>query len=175
MTYAAVIFDLDGTLVRSDLLHETFWSALGRDWANTPRVIGAAFGGRPALKAFLASRATIDVATLPYNAEVLAYIDRWRDSGGRVVLVTGSDQALATQVADHLGVFDEVHGSVPGRNLKGAAKAAFLSDRFGADGFAYMGDARADLPVWKQAARVITVHAGPGLRRWRASDRCWRR
>jgi 4-hydroxybenzoate polyprenyltransferase len=79
--------------------------------------------------------------------------------------VTASDQALAEAIADHLGIFNEVHGSDGTLNLKGEKKGKFLEERFGKNGFAYMGDAAADLPVWQRAEKAITVNAPASLRR----------
>lgn len=157
--------DLDGTLLRSDMLLESFWELAARDLAGAA---SAAFGlgaGRAALKAALADRARVDPALLPYDEAVLAHIRAWRADGGRAVLVTASDQRLARAVADHLGCFDAVHGSDGTTNLKGRAKADFLVERFGAGGFDYIGDSRADLAVWPRARRAITAGAGKGLRR----------
>ena len=84
--------------------------------------------------------------------------------GGAVTLVTASDCNFAKSIAAHLGVFDEAHGSDGVLNLKGEQKARFLEDRFGLKGFAYMGDASADLPVWACAAKSITVNASASLR-----------
>ena len=59
----AICVDLDGTLLRSDMLHESFWSALGRDWA-TPLGAGRALaGGRAALKHYLSQVAAVDVTS----------------------------------------------------------------------------------------------------------------
>lgn len=160
-----LIVDLDGTLLRSDLLFETFWSALAADWRGPVRAALTLRAGRAALKRHLAAASAVDIATLPYDADVLAYVRDWRAAGGRTALVTASDEGLATRIADHLGVFDEVHGSDGTRNLKGAVKADFLTARFGDGGFAYMGDAPADLPVWERATKAITVNAPAGLRR----------
>lgn len=205
-----LIVDLDGTLLRSDMLFESFWSALGADWRSPFLAAHALMRGRACLKAYLAGAARIDCTTLPYDPEVIAYIERWRAEGGQTALVTATDRRLAVEIAGHLGLFDEVHGSDGGdpespgqsghqpsgnghsghggadhqqadhgladlepsdpepdapRNLKGAVKAAFLEERFGAGGFAYMGDAAADLPVWQVAGRAITVNASAALRR----------
>jgi 4-hydroxybenzoate polyprenyltransferase len=62
-------------------------------------------------------------------------------------------------------LFDEVHGSKDGRNLKGAEKARFLEDRYGAGGFDYIGDSPADGQVWESARTAITVGAGDRLKR----------
>jgi 4-hydroxybenzoate polyprenyltransferase len=58
-----------------------------------------------------------------------------------------------------------VHGSDGYLNLKGPKKAQFLTERFGERGYAYMGDSRADIPVWKSASKAITVDASGSLRR----------
>ena len=159
-----LVADLDGTLLRSDMLHETLWDAIAHD----PRAIGPAAlaltRGRPALKACLAERSRIVPATLPYDPRVLDRLRDWRAAGGRTALVTASDARLARAIADHLGLFDEVHGTEGATNLKGPAKAAFLTERFGPGGFAYMGDSMADLPVWAAAARAISVNAPTALR-----------
>jgi 4-hydroxybenzoate polyprenyltransferase len=60
-------------------------------------------------------------------------------------------------------LFDEVVASTADRNLKGPAKAEALVARFGASGFVYAGDARADLAVWRQAAAAIMVNVTPGV------------
>jgi len=159
-----LVVDLDGTLIRSDMLLESFWSAFARDWRTPLWAVGGLIRGRAALKARMAECGAPDPASLPYNPTVLERIRDWRDAGGRVALVTAADQRLADAVAGHLGLFDEVHGSDGVTNLKGPAKAAFLRDRFGAGGYAYIGDSRADLPVWETAAEAITVCAPPALR-----------
>ena len=160
-----LVVDLDGTLLRSDMLFESFCSACGRDWRSPFLALAALTGGRAALKRHLASVSAVEVATLPYDARVLAYIKAWRESGGKTALVTASDRDFAEAIAAHLGVFDEVHGSDGTLNLKGERKARFVAERFGRRRFTYMGDAAADLPVWECAARAITVNAPPALRR----------
>lgn len=159
-----LIVDLDGTLLKSDMLHESFWSALGRNWRSPFLAAIALRQGKAALKDYLGSEANIDVSTLPYDDEVLAYIRAYRKNGGRVALVTACNQILADNIAKHLQIFDEVHGSDSARNLKGANKAAFLVERFGNEAFCYIGDARADLPVWQASQKIITVNAPPSLR-----------
>jgi 4-hydroxybenzoate polyprenyltransferase/phosphoserine phosphatase len=159
-----LIVDLDGTLLKSDMLHESFWSALGRNWRSPFLAAIALRQGKAALKDYLGSEANIDVSTLPYDDEILAYIRAYRKNGGRVALVTASNQILADNIAKHLQMFDEVHGSDSAHNLKGANKAAFLVERFGNEAFCYMGDVHADLPVWQASQKIVTVNAPPSLR-----------
>jgi 4-hydroxybenzoate polyprenyltransferase/phosphoserine phosphatase len=160
-----LVVDLDGTLLRSDMLHESFWSALGQDWRSPFSSAAALTGGRASLKRHLAVASAIEAATLPYDPKVIAFVQAWRATGGRTALVTASDRDFADAIASHLGIFDEVHGSDGKLNLKGERKGQFLEERFGPKGFAYMGDAKVDLSVWKRAAKAITVNAPAALRR----------
>lgn len=156
--------DLDGTLIRGDMLYECLWSALSLSWRTPFVVLRSLSQGIPDLKRALAELGPVDVTALPYDPEVIARIEAWRAGGGRTALITASDQALADQVAEHLGLFDEVHGTTPGRNLKGETKAALMTERFGEGGFTYIGDSRADLACWRRAGAAITVGATPKFR-----------
>lgn len=155
-----LVVDLDGTLLRSDMLYECLWSAVGRDGWATLRAMGRLGEGRAALKRALVALSDVDVTTLPYDDEVVARIKAWRADGGRSILATASDQVLADKVAAHLDLFDEVYGSDGTRNLKGVEKAVFLQDHL-PGGFTYMGDSTADLAVWAQAEAAISVGAAP--------------
>lgn len=155
LTPQILAVDLDGTLLRSNMLHETFWSALATDW-RTPFVAARRLAtGRAALKDALAQRARVDVACLPYDPAVIDYVRAWRAKGGRTALVTATNQRLADEIAAHLGIFDEAFGSDATRNLKGRHKAAFLVDRYGRGNFAYMGDHPADIAVWREAGHSV--------------------
>ena len=156
--------DLDGTLLRSDMLFESFWSATGADWRTPFHAVSAMSNGRAALKRVLAKRSRVEVKTLPYDPDVIAYIEKWRADGGKAVLVTATDDEIAQEIAAHLGIFDGAQGSDGARNLKGDEKAAYLTEAFGVGGYAYMGDSDADLPVWRSAERAITVNLSDGLR-----------
>lgn len=153
-----LVVDLDRTLIRTDMLYETFWAALSRHWLNFAAALRALPKGRAALKRTLEGLGSVEVASLPYNDEVLAYVQRWRDQGGRTALVSASDHRIVERIADHVGLFDDAYGSDGAVNLKGPRKAAFLSARF-PTGFAYMGDCESDYVIWEKATRAVTVGA----------------
>ncbi|MGC6453756.1 MAG: UbiA family prenyltransferase [Candidatus Puniceispirillaceae bacterium] len=161
---SVLVVDLDGTLLRSDMLYETFWSAVARDWRTLFTALAVLPRGRLALKTVLAGLAPVDETTLPYDRAVIDLVRSHREAGGRTALVSASEQGLVRRIADHLGLFDEAHGSQGGINLKGAEKRAFLAERYGDGGFVYAGDSRADLEVWKSAETIITVNAGAAVR-----------
>ena len=158
-----LVVDLDGTLIRTDTLYECFWLALSQNWRAMLVAVGGLMAGRAVLKARLAAIADLNVEYLPYNAEVIAYIGAWREAGGKVILVTAADQAIADKIAAHTGLFDEAIGSNGATNLKGEEKARFLQDRFADAGYAYMGDSSADIPVWQGAKKAIAVNAKPSV------------
>lgn len=156
--------DLDGTLILTDTLLEAWWATLSSNPCSAGRALAALAQGRAGFKRALAGRTRLEADALPYNEAVLSLVHERRQDGGAVALVTASDRRWAEAVAEHLGCFDEVHASDGVTNLKGPEKAAFLRDRFGARGFDYAGDAEADLPVWREARRAITVGASGRLR-----------
>jgi 4-hydroxybenzoate polyprenyltransferase len=152
-----IVVDLDGTLVRTDLLWETLFLLLrDRPW----RVVSAALKlrhGRAAFKAHLASLSPVDAESLPLRSDLVDWLRQEKSTGRSLVLATASDQRIAAVVAEHVGLFDEVLASDGTRNLKGKTKAAALIKRFGQGGFDYAGDSRADLPVWAAAREAIVV------------------
>jgi 4-hydroxybenzoate polyprenyltransferase len=99
-------------------------------------------------------------------------VDFLRDEhsrGRRLVLATASPMKLAVQVADHVGIFDEIIATTQNINVKGEVKAAELVRRFGEGGFDYLGDDAADIRVWSKAAKAYVVNRSKrvteGLRR----------
>lgn len=162
-----LVVDLDDALIRSDSLLETFWSACSARW-YTPLVAASALMRGPlALKQRLAEMSNLDPASLPYDEEVLGIIRRWREHGGRIALVTAAIQATADQVAAHLGLFDEVHGSGNGVNLKGSDKDRFLRETFGAAGYTCIGDTTAGLSSWTATAQAVSLDPGQAAARAR--------
>ena len=155
--------DLDGTLIRSDLLLESYLLALATDPLHVlVRTPGQYLRGPAALKHWLAGRCEIDPAHLPYDRNVLDYIEQQKREGREVHLVSASNERLVAQVAQHLGLFDSYKGSTPENNMKGALKAQWLAERF-PDGFEYVGDSGADLAVWERSSGAVLV--GPAIRR----------
>ena len=163
MTPPPLVVDLDGTLIRTDLLHETtlllarqrplalaalpLWLARGKAW----------------MKQRIVDRVTPDYTHLPYPPDLVEWLRGEHAAGRRLVLCTASDQRLAEGVAAHLGLFHEVLGSDGETNLSGESKAARLVACFGEGGFDYAGNSRDDLPVWRRARQAIVVAARPSV------------
>jgi 4-hydroxybenzoate polyprenyltransferase len=158
----ALAIDLDGSLLKTDLLLESTLALLSsQPWLLAWLPVWL-LGGKARLKREIASRVELDVASLPYDARVLALAHA---AAGRreVVLCTASDELLATKVAQHLGGFDAVLASDGARNLAGHAKRELLAERYGERGFDYVGNAAVDLRVWRHARHAIVVNAPAAL------------
>lgn len=156
--------DLDGTVIRSDLLFESLlWLLRHRPWTLLLAPLWL-LRGRARLKYEVASRAQLDLAGLPLNPEFDAYLRAEAASGRDLILISASDERLTRRMADHLGYFVDAIGSDADTNLKGENKRLRIQYLCGDREFAYAGDSRADLAVWRHAQRVVTVNAPQSLR-----------
>ena len=161
--------DLDGTLVRTDLLFESFLTLLRERPLQALRAPLWLLDGKARLKAEIAARVDLAEIELPYRAEVVELIERER--GQRpIVLVTGTHQSLADIVAARSGLFDEVHGSSADVNLTAERKRDWLVGRFGEGGFDYIGNDEDDLKVWPAAREAIAVSTPGGIAREKSID-----
>ncbi|BAU92095.1 prenyltransferase, UbiA family [Methylorubrum populi] len=159
-----LVIDLDGTLLRTDLLLEGIIALLRRNPLMLLAMLLWLPRGRAFFKRRIAEGAGLDIAALPANEALLAHIEARKAAGQEIVLATAADELMALRALRRFPVFDRVVASDGVRNLKGEAKAAQLRALY-PQGFDYAGDAAADLPVWAAARRVIVVGASPGVLR----------
>jgi 4-hydroxybenzoate polyprenyltransferase/phosphoserine phosphatase len=158
-----LIVDLDGTLIQTDMLHESVMRLL----RNYPHLILALpfwlLKGRAFLKKKLASFVQIDIKTLPFNYELIAWLKLQRDCGRKLVLCTASDSSIAKDIAAHLMLFDDVISSNGVRNLSGKNKALILNEKYGYRCFDYVGNSMEDLFVWKDSREGVVVNGSISL------------
>jgi apolipoprotein N-acyltransferase len=151
--------DLDGTLIKTDLL----WEYLARYLRRNPLAIFAVLWwwsrGRARLKQKLAGRVKIDPVALPYHPEFLVWLKAQKAAGRKLVLATASDLHMALPVAAHVGLFDEVLGSDGRTNLRGGNKVKALTAKFGERGFDYAGNSTMDYAVWRGSRQAVVVNA----------------
>jgi 4-hydroxybenzoate polyprenyltransferase/phosphoserine phosphatase len=160
-----LVVDLDGTLIRSDLLVESGFAYLGADPLRLPRLLQALQQGKASLKNLIARDTEIDPSTLPYDRNVLALIEAAKSEGRAVYVASASPARYVDAICRHLGVFDGWFSTDDATNLAGRAKADRLVAEFGRGGFDYIGDGSVDLPVWTVARRRIAVHPSQRTRR----------
>lgn len=152
--------DLDGSVVRSDTLWESFASALRRHPLAAVAALAALASGRAALKHHLAELGSPDVESLPLHETLIAWLGEQRALGRRIVLATAADRTLAESVAARVGLFDAVLASDGRHNLKGRHKlAAIRSDAAGAPFKDCCGNGPEDVAIFAAARRAIVVGA----------------
>lgn len=155
--------DLDGTLIKSDLLIESFF-ALAK---SAPQCFLQApfwlLRGKAYFKSQIAARVVLAPELLPYNTEFLDFLRDEASAGRTLVLATASDQALARKVADHLGIFGGVLASDGRLNMAGEHKLQAILSLAGEKPFDYAGNASIDLKIWPRAREAILVHPENGV------------
>lgn len=158
-----LVVDLDGTLIKTDLLLETTNQLLTRQPWQIFRLCHWLAQGRSRLKAHLAMSTTIDAASLPYNEALIAWLKQQKSQGRPLVLATASHHQLAEQVAEHLGIFDQVLATRDDINLKSHHKRDLLVSQYPDRGFGYVGNDWADIVVMESAVDAYLVSHSPRL------------
>ncbi len=138
-----LVIDLEGALLRSELLMEALLSSPGRMLAR----FGA--GGRAGMAALtdVLARAEIDYAHLPYDSDVLNRALAARARGEKIYLVADRFAGHAAGIATHLG-FD---GIVTPAEL---AARGLPFDRAAIERIERRGTPRPGLKTWAKALRV---------------------
>jgi 4-hydroxybenzoate polyprenyltransferase len=146
-----IIVDLDGTLIRSDILIESINLLVTKRPQHILGLIKNLFLPREKMKSWLAEKLMPDVSQLPYNIDLLEWLIQEKNKGRVLILATATHLDVANSIADHLGIFREVLASDAGRNLKAESKRDEITARFGPSKFEYVGNEYADMSVWKVA------------------------
>ncbi len=158
-----ICVDLDGTLVNTNILLESLFVLLKRNFFYTFYFPIWLIKGRAHLKEQIAHRVALDISTLPYNWKFLKFLITEKQLGKKLVLATGANQQIASQIAQHLGIFDQVLASDNTVNLTGQKKSRALINQFGRNKFEYAGNCREDLAIWGNAQKAIVVNGSPRL------------
>lgn len=160
-----LVVDLDGTLLRSDMLLETGMAFVRSLPLQLFKPLSWLAKGKASLKEGLANATDIDVSVLPYDPQVIALIEAARSQGRRIVLATASHHTLAHRIAEHLSLFDTVLASDSERNLSAHRKRDLLVERYGEQGFDYVGNSHDDIQVWAAARQAYVVNPDSGVER----------
>ena len=117
-----LVVDVDGTLLRGDLLYEFALALLKAQPLEAVKIPLWLIRGRSQLKAQIADRVTIDADLLPLDATVLAFIRREKERGRRMFLASASNLRLVDALAARLGMIDGVFASSASVNLSAHEK-----------------------------------------------------
>ena len=155
-----LVVDVDGTLLKTDLLVESFFALARHRPFKALGIVLAHWRDKAALKRHIAACTPLDMHTLPLNRDVLELVMQAKADGRKVYLASASDQQYVKALADHTGLFDGVFASDGRTNLSSRDKAKVLCDAFGREGFDYAGDSRKDFAVWECARNAVVVSGG---------------
>lgn len=159
-----LIVDLDGTLLRSDMLVESMFAFLRHNPFRALAPLCWLVAGKANLKTRLAAEVSLDVASLPYDKQVLSFLEKEKAEGRTLVLATASHQEYAEAIASHLGLFDRVLATHGDTNLSAKTKRDVLVDEYGEKGFDYVGNSRGDLAVWALADKAYVANPEIGVK-----------
>jgi len=145
-----LVVDLDGTLIHTDTLYESAIWCLFHNGVELRNALDAfRRGGIAAMKEALANAYDLDPKHLPYNQSVLEFLEEKRNAGYKLVLATGANHTIATAIAEHLQLFDDVLASSSNRNNTSLEKINSIKAKYRS--FDYVGNSRADVSVWKES------------------------
>ena len=161
--------DLDGTLIRTDLLIEGVLALLKSNPLYVFLFPLWLLKGKARFKREVAERVDLDPALLPYHGPFLDLLRGEKTAGRTLVLATAANERFAQRVAVHLGIFDLVLASDDKTNLSSVRKRDRLVECFGDRGFDYAGNSRVDVPIWARARGALVVNGGPGVERLAAA------
>lgn len=156
-----LVTDLDDTMLATDSLLEGFCRMLCTSPLQALKILLLLREGALACKHAVTPYTLEITGSLPFNAPVLECLRAAHADGRPLYLATASPHSVAEAVAAASGLaFADIFASDRQRNLKGEAKARLLAEKF-PQGFVYIGDSLADVPVWRAAAGAIVASSSP--------------
>ena len=153
--------DLDGTLIKSDLLFECLVPIIKNYFYAIFLAPFWLLKGKAYLKDKFSDLVSINPEILPYNNNVLEYIRKEKENGSKIILATASNIKLAKSISDYLGIFDDVIASSKEENLKGKNKLnkikLYIKNNNINKEFSYIGDSEADVKIFNETNIPIVV------------------
>ncbi len=151
--------DLDGALVRADLLRAASLAALRRPLSALLGLSEPLRSAKAEVKRRIAGATAADPAPLAYDPDIVAWLKDERARGRRIVLVGAAGQAEVEAVAAELGVFDAACGTGADADPSGERRLGLIRSLIG-DRFAFLGGETVDTPAFRAAEQVVLVGAG---------------
>lgn len=158
-----IYVDLDGTLIKSDLLSESFLALLNINPLYIFRVLVWLLRGKASLKYEIAARVSLDYSLLPYDLRVIAFLRTEASRGRKIYLMTAATEKLANGVGEYLGVFDAIYASSEILNLSGEEKLRKILSSNTSPDFDYVANSKVDLRIWSEAHLAVVVNASSGV------------
>ncbi len=160
----ALFVDLDGTLIATDTLLESIVLLLKLHPQKIFSLIIWLFKGKAGFKYKVSKYKIPQADLLPYREKVLDFINEEKAHGRKVYLLTAANQNIADKVANHLGCFSGAFGSNDKINLSGEQKLKKVHQIVGHAKFDYIGNSKADIPIWEKSNKIIAVNPKKGTK-----------
>lgn len=157
MNKQPLVVDLDGTLLKSDLLFESIWKLI----KSNPLYIFFIFfwlsKGKSFLKYKVASKVDIDFSYMPFNESLIEFIKKQKNSR-KIILASASNEKYVKKVSDFLGFFNHFLASSKSLNLSKQTKVDELKKLLNNDKYIYVGNSSDDIPIWQSCGSAIFVN-----------------
>lgn len=156
--------DLDGTLVKADVLAEGALALLKRSPGHAfAMLFWLCTGGKASLKEHIAHRVAADVEGLPLQEDFVSFLKDEAAGARPIYLASAADARNAQTLAARIACFSGVLASDGRTNLAGAAKLDAILAHCGGGPFDYAGNAWQDLVILRRARNALLVNPAPGL------------
>jgi 4-hydroxybenzoate polyprenyltransferase/phosphoserine phosphatase len=154
-----VAVDLDGTLIKSDILYDSLILFVKNNFFQSYMLFIWLFKGKAYLKTKLAKNICPIIEFLPYNEQLLVKLRKMKAQGAYLVLATATHHTIAEKIAAHLAIFDEVVATSGDVNMAAENKRDCLNKKFGSKQYSYFGNSSDDYAVWDNSKDVHIVNA----------------
>ena len=151
-----IVVDLDGTLIKTDMLLESANQFVFKHPLNFVKLFFYLTKGKLFLKEKLSQDFSFDPSILPYNKKILNLLKEERKLGRPLVLATATNLSIANKISDYLKLFDIVIAS-SSSNIKGSLKLKALK-KAGIQKFDYIGNSHADIPLWESSRNIFLAN-----------------
>src|SRR5215831_11489671 len=106
-----LVVDLDGTLINTDLLYEGFILLLRKNFLYIFNCLFWLLKGKAYLKKKILSIVNVPPELLPYNSELLDFLQKEHVNGRNLVLATASPISNALEISKIYPIFNKVFGT----------------------------------------------------------------
>ena len=146
-------------MIKTDMLYESFIKCVSsQPFSFFLCLYWLVIGGKVLLKNKLAEKYKFDPKILPYNTQVIDYLNKEKQKGAKIYLATATHEIIAIKIADFLGFCSGVFATNREKNLKGEHKVQILNQNFGERKYIYIGNSSDDFWVWKCSNKAICVN-----------------
>ena len=159
-----LVVDLDGTLIHTDLLYEGILMLLKKNPLYVFKFLLWGLKGKAYFKNEIFKISKLRYDLLPYNKELLNFLQSESSKGRKLILATASLKSIAQEIGEVYPIFDKIYGTEK-VNLKGINKLKILTNDFDKSKFDYIGNSHSDLTIFSSSRFSYLVNPSKSLER----------